>query len=73
MMSELTIMRRIANLKPKQQEMVEAFVEFLEQKSQAEPTVDKDYPPLEAGFLKGTFVMKDDFDEPLDDFKEYMY
>ena len=72
-MSELTIMRRIANLEPKQQEMVEAFVEFLEQKSQAELTVNKDYPPLKAGFLKGTFVMKDDFDEPLDDFKEYMY
>lgn len=25
-----------------------------------------------AGFLKGTFVMADGFDEPLEDFKEYM-
>jgi uncharacterized metal-binding protein len=25
-----------------------------------------------AGFLKGTFFMSPDFDEPLDDFKEYM-
>jgi Protein of unknown function (DUF2281) len=25
-----------------------------------------------AGFLKGTFVMTDDFDAPLEDFKEYM-
>jgi hypothetical protein len=25
-----------------------------------------------AGFLKGTFVMADDFDAPLDDFKEYI-
>lgn len=25
-----------------------------------------------AGFLKGTFVMSDDFDAPLEDFKEYM-
>jgi hypothetical protein len=25
-----------------------------------------------AGFLKGTFVMSPDFDEPLEDFKEYM-
>ncbi|MBM4166873.1 MAG: DUF2281 domain-containing protein [Ignavibacteria bacterium] len=25
-----------------------------------------------AGFLKGTFVMKENFDEPLEDFKEYM-
>lgn len=28
--------------------------------------------PLKAGFLKGSFVMAADFDEPLDDFKEYM-
>lgn len=25
-----------------------------------------------AGFLKGTFIMADGFDEPLEDFKEYM-
>lgn len=25
-----------------------------------------------AGCMKGIFKMKDDFDEPLDDFKEYM-
>ena len=25
-----------------------------------------------AGFLKGTFVVSPDFDEPLEDFKEYM-
>lgn len=25
-----------------------------------------------AGFLKGTFLMTDDFDAPLEDFKEYM-
>ena len=72
-MSELTIVHRIAKLEPKQQEMVEAFVAFLEQKSQAESTTAKNSPPLKAGFLKGTFTMKDDFDEPLDDFKEYMY
>ena len=28
--------------------------------------------PLKAGFLKGSFVMAADFDEPLEDFKEYM-
>jgi hypothetical protein len=26
----------------------------------------------QAGCMKGTFIMKDDFDAPLDDFKEYM-
>lgn len=71
-MNGLTIVHRIANLKPKEQEMVEAFVAFLEQKNQSESTTAKDSPPLKAGFLKGTFTMQDDFDEPLDDFKEYM-
>jgi hypothetical protein len=28
--------------------------------------------PLKAGFLKGSFVMADDFEAPLEDFKEYM-
>ena len=28
--------------------------------------------PLKAGFLKGTFILADDFDVPLEDFKEYM-
>lgn len=32
----------------------------------------KERKSLRAGFLKGSFIMKDDFDEPLDDFKEYM-
>lgn len=72
-MNELTIMRRIAKLEPNQQAMVEAFIEFLEQKSQTGVVATPDDPsPLRAGFLKGTFTMKDDFDEPLDDFKEYM-
>lgn len=28
--------------------------------------------PLKFGMMKGTFIMADDFDAPLDDFKEYM-
>lgn len=28
--------------------------------------------PLKAGFLKGTFILADDFDAPLEDFKDYM-
>lgn len=28
--------------------------------------------PLKAGFLKDSFVMTDDFEAPLEDFKEYM-
>lgn len=32
----------------------------------------KNKKPLKAGFAKGFFEMKPDFDEPLDDFKDYM-
>ncbi|MDA8404439.1 MAG: DUF2281 domain-containing protein [Desulfobacteraceae bacterium] len=32
----------------------------------------KDRPARKAGTLKGMIHMKDDFDEPLEDFKEYM-
>ena len=71
-MSELTMVHRIAKLAPKQQEMVEAFVAFLEQQSQTETATAKDPPPLKAGFLKGTFTLQGDLDAPLEDFKEYM-
>ncbi|MCH8318157.1 MAG: DUF2281 domain-containing protein, partial [Bacteroidetes bacterium] len=27
---------------------------------------------FKCGCLKGTFIMSEDFDEPLDDFKDYM-
>ncbi len=76
---------QIKKLLPTQKEQVLAFIEFLEQKNKQRPkpkfdsgkgmfemSPDKEYKPLKAGFLKGTFTMKDDFDEPLDDFKEYM-
>ena len=44
------------------------FIDFLLSKSkeQQPPTTPK------FGSAKGMFIMKDDFDEPLEDFKEYM-
>jgi Protein of unknown function (DUF2281) len=59
------------------QELLE-FLEFLVFKYQFQsghkktgkiPSAAK--PSPKAGFLKGTFVMSPDFDEPLEDFKEY--
>ena len=56
-----------------------AFVEYLlyKYKSKAplplpsEGNGDKK-KPLKAGFLKGSFIIAEDFDEPLEDFKDYM-
>ena len=44
------------------------YMDYLIQKHQ--PEKKKSHP--KAGCMKGTFVMHDDFNEPLDDFKEYM-
>lgn len=44
------------------------FVDFLLQKN----IKKKKKHSLKFGCLKGTFKMSEDFDEPLEDFKEYM-
>ncbi|MCD4745406.1 MAG: DUF2281 domain-containing protein [Bacteroidales bacterium] len=44
------------------------FIDFLLMKSKKITKSKK----RKAGFLKGTFEMNADFDEPLEDFKEYM-
>ena len=44
------------------------FIDFLYQKNKN--SKPKKHP--KAGFLKGKFVLSEDFDEPLEDFKEYM-
>jgi len=50
---------------------VAEFIEFLEQK--AKKGEEKDNKPLpKFGSARGMFVMRDDFDEPLEDFKDYM-
>jgi hypothetical protein len=44
------------------------FMDFLIQKN--ETALVENHPV--AGCVKGTFIMKDDFDEPLEDFQDYM-
>ncbi|WP_425342609.1 type II toxin-antitoxin system VapB family antitoxin [Lunatimonas salinarum] len=45
------------------------MVDFLKSKSVSK---SKNKPQRKPGLAKGLIRMKDDFDEPLDDFKEYM-
>jgi hypothetical protein len=47
---------------------VSDFIAFLEQKSK----VKAQKTERTFGYTKNFFKMADDFDEPLDDFKEYM-
>ena len=44
------------------------FVEFLKQKAKSKNKIRK----RKFGYAKGFFKMSEDFDEPLDEFKEYM-
>ena len=55
------------------------FIDFLFAKSKEgaenkkdESEIQPSGKPPKAGFLKGAFIMMPDFDEPLEDFKEYM-
>lgn len=43
------------------------FVQFLKNKSKKERSISK----REFGFAKGKIILSDDFDAPLDEFKEY--
>lgn len=68
-MTPTQLSAEIATLPANLQEEVRDFVAFLKTK------VQKEQPPLKKrqfGAGKGFFVMSDDFDEPLEDFKEYM-
>ena len=58
----------ISKLPDDLKEQVNNYVEFLLQKEAAK----KEKPIPMFGALKGMIVMADDFDEPLEDFKEYM-
>ena len=68
-MKDQLIVEKVKKLKPAQQDEVLDFIEFLEQKYQ-DASLSAEKPPLKAGFMKGTFVMKEGFDDPLDDFTE---
>lgn len=67
-MTDSQLYAQIASLPTDLKKEVLDFVEFLKQKIQPKKKLVK----REAGIAKGYFKMSDDFDEPLDDFKDYM-
>jgi len=67
-MSDLQLYTEILSLPDNLKEEVSHFVEFLKEKSKkANNLKERQY-----GCAKGFFTVAPDFDEPLDDFKEYM-
>jgi hypothetical protein len=70
-MSTLQLQSEIEKLPSDLKKEVEDFIEFLleKEKKKQGPAPKKERTP---GTMKGLIIMSDDFDEPLDDFKEYM-
>jgi hypothetical protein len=74
-MSTQELIDKINKLPPAKKQEVEDFIDFVaakaENKKEREPS-KKEGRGSVAGTLKGKVWMSDDFDEPLEDFKDYM-
>lgn len=67
-MTDLQLYRELSALPADLKKQVQDFIEFLKTKTQNQGPVKQ----RKFGAAKGFFKMHDDFDEPLEDFKEYM-
>lgn len=68
-MENIILYRKLSSLPDHLKSEVEDFIDFLATRTSKNQKKAK--PKFGSG--KGTFVMKPDFDEPLEDFKEYMF
>lgn len=72
-MSSADLFVKIDSLPEDLRRQVTDFIEFLLHRKQADHTVPNGGRPTPVpGLAKGKVVIPDDFDAPLDDFKEYM-
>ncbi len=67
-MTNIELYTDISLLPTSLRQEVKDFVEFLKSKYAIKPQIKE----RKFGCAKGLFKMQHDFDEPLDDFKEYM-
>lgn len=65
------ILKKIENLPTSLQKEVSDFVDFLIFKTKKKVEIKED-KKRKFGSAKGMITMSDDFDEPLEDFKDYM-
>ena len=69
-MTDYTLYSKINLLPDELKEEVGLYINALLEKKAEQGIATK--PERKAGFLKGTFIINEGFDEPLEDFKEYM-
>lgn len=67
-MDNIILYNKLSELPDNLKSEVSDFIDFLIARSKKKPKKRK--PKFGSG--KGMFIMKPDFDEPLNDFKEYM-
>ena len=67
-MTDLQLYTELSRLPPDLKKEVQDFIEFLKSKTKNEKSLKQ----RKFGAAKGFFEMHNDFDEPLEDFKEYM-
>jgi hypothetical protein len=68
MSSDLQLYTQISSLPADLKQEVSDFVAFLQQKTKAKKNLKERKP----GIAKGLIKIAPDFDEPLEDFKDYM-
>jgi len=75
--SDSSILQIFHNLPVQYREEAINFMQFLVYKYEQEKNIGNETNEMKKRqigyFPKGTFVLADDFDAPLDDFKEYMF
>ncbi|WP_373522980.1 DUF2281 domain-containing protein [Aquiflexum sp.] len=69
LMTDMDIYIKLTTLPDDMKKEVDNFIDFLKSKSISKGKVKKQ---RKAGLAKGLIQMKEGFDEPLDDFKDYM-
>jgi hypothetical protein len=69
-MDQFQILEKIKMIPVAYQQEVEDFIDFILQKKVDKK--DKEKSKRKLGLLKGKMKMSDDFNAPLDDFKDYM-
>lgn len=69
-MGNISLYKKLNNLPESMKSEVSDFIDFLISKTVGEKHSSKPKPQFGSG--KGTFEIAPDFEEPLEDFKEYM-
>jgi len=67
-MTDLKLYTELSTLPTNLKKEVQDFIEFLKAREKKQASIRQ----RNFGAEKGFFTMQDDFDEPLEDFKEYM-